>query len=232
MPIAKDGLRFILMFFVAGFVLSLFPYVSCRFLGGVFILLSFFCIYFFRDPDRKPADDPTLVLAPGDGRVLEVTEGPNPYWGGNAKIIRIFLSIFDIHVQRSPIAGQVVRVTYKKGKFLDARNPKACIENEQNSIIIEGPHCKAAVVQIAGFIARRIVCWVFQGKSVAMGERLGLIRFGSQVDIFLPLDVEVCVANGDRVTSGVSVIAICKRALGRSLLKAAPQRSLKDGLHG
>jgi phosphatidylserine decarboxylase len=191
-------------------VLSLLPYRISRLAGALFFLLVLFCLYFFRDPERDPAQDPSFILAPGDGRVLEVAEEKNARLGGNAKVVRIFLSIFDVHVQRSPISGRISEIEYRKGKFYDARHPSACLENERNSILIEGDHLKAVVVQIAGFIARRIVCWVRQGEPVRIGGRLGLIRFGSQVDLFLPENVEICVKKGDRVAGGMTVVAISR----------------------
>jgi phosphatidylserine decarboxylase len=115
--------------------------------------------------------------------------------------------VFDVHVQRSPISGKVVKVEYQNGKFLDARNPRASLENEKNSILIENADFKIVVTQIAGFIARRIVCWVKEGSQLHPGERYGLIRFGSQVDVLLPPSVQVVVKVGDRVVSGETVLA-------------------------
>jgi len=166
-----------------------------------------FCVYFFRDPETDLISDPSFIIAPGQGRILELAEESNIHMGGPSRVVKIFLSIFDIHVQRSPISGKVVRVEYKKGKFLDARNPIASFENEQNSIVIENEYTKVVVKQIAGFIARRIICWVRPGQEVKAGQRIGLIRFGSQVDLFLPKEIELCVERDETVSCGVSVIA-------------------------
>lgn len=210
LPIAKEGLPFILKFLAGCFILALFPYLCCRILSALFLALAVFCVFFFRDPEREPIQDPAFILAPGDGRVLQVSEEFSPHLGGPTKVIKIFLSIFDIHVQRSPIAGTITAIEYRNGKFLDARHPLAASENEQNTIVIENERCKVAVKQIAGFIARRIACWVSSGDSVNLGQRLGLIRFGSQVDLFLPLEAELCVAKGEKVMGGISAVAVLK----------------------
>ncbi|MBI1979654.1 MAG: phosphatidylserine decarboxylase family protein, partial [Elusimicrobia bacterium] len=191
-------------------ILLFIPYSLARFLGALFLILGFFCVFFFRDPEREISSDPSVVLSPGDGKILEVTEEPSPYWNGSAKVVKIFLSIFDVHVQRSPLAGDVLAIDYHKGKFLDARHPKASSENESNSVLIQNGKLQIAVKQIAGLIARRIVCWVRKGESVTAGQRIGLIRFGSQVDLFLPKNVELCVSPGEKVVGGVSILAIIK----------------------
>lgn len=176
----------------------------------MFLVGTIFCIFFFRDPERNPTQDPRFVISPGDGRVMEVTEETHLMTGGKVKVVRIFLSIFNVHVQHSPISGKVAKIEYQKGKFLDARNPRAAHENENNSILIENDSMKVIVKQIAGLIARRIVCHVRLGQDLRAGQKLGLIRFGSQVDVYLPTDLEVCVVPGDRVVSGVSLLAVKK----------------------
>ena len=210
MPVAKEGLPFIWFLVAAGTVLMLFPFRVLQVLSVLSFALAIFAAFFFRDPERTIRQDPFWILAPGDGRILEVTEEASPYLPGKFRVVKIFLSIFDIHVQRSPISGRVKSIEYKKGKFLDARDPLASLENENNTILIENERTAILVKQIAGFIARRIACWVRPGQSVRAGERVGLIRFGSQVDIFVPQDVELCVAKGDSVAGGVSVVAILK----------------------
>lgn len=176
----------------------------------IFFILTAFCAYFFRDPARIVPKDDTLILSPADGRVLEVIETSDPIDSGPVWMIRIFLSVFDPHLQRSPVAGRVRRIEYKKGKFLDARDPKAPFENEQNRIEIEsttGAPMRLVVTQIAGLVARRIVCWVKVGQTVEAGERMGLIRFGSQVDVVLPTSCRVQVKAGDVITAGDTVLA-------------------------
>jgi len=173
--------------------------------SGVLLLGAAFCAYFFRDPARVLASGPGVVLCPADGKVMEVVEGTDN--GKPVKIVRIFLSVFDPHLQRSPIDGTVKKITYVRGKFLDARDPRAAFENEQNHIHIEGQGVSLVVTQIAGLIARRIVCWVKEGQAVKAGDKIGLIRFGSQVDVFLPMSAKVLVKPGDRVTAGDRVLA-------------------------
>ncbi|OGR80759.1 MAG: phosphatidylserine decarboxylase [Elusimicrobia bacterium RIFCSPLOWO2_01_FULL_64_13] len=212
-PIAREGFPFILSFLAGACLLIPIPMTVCRVLGAILLILALFSTYFFRDPAQAVPQDPGAILAPGDGRVLEVAEEWSPELGGRAKVIRIFLSIFDIHVQRSPISGIIGDIRYITGKFLDARDPRASFENEQNLIVIEQSGGRVVVRQIAGFIARRIACWVRSGQPVDAGERIGLIRFGSQVDLAVPEDSVICVSKGERVIGGASVVAWRKRAV-------------------
>lgn len=163
--------------------------------------LALFCVYFFRDFNRNTIIDEFAIYSPGDGRVLEVVDVDQ---GHN---IRIFLSVLDGHVQRSPVKGTVEKVEYKKGKFLDARDPHAHLENEQNLVTLNSAKGKLIVNQIAGLIARRIVCWVKPGDQLDQGERYGLIRFGSQVDVIVPKGTKIFVKPQQRVVGGETVIA-------------------------
>ncbi len=188
----------------------------CGFVGGVALLAAAFCAYFFRDPPRVILTGERLVLSPADGTVMEVIEAqdsssPVPVW-----VIRIFLSVFDPHLQRAPLAGTVRAVRYQKGKFLDARDPQAAFENEQNRMEFQ-PASPAfvspiVVTQIAGLIARRIICDVREGQNLRAGERLGLIRFGSQVDVVMPKNVMVRVKAGDYVRAGIQVLGEAPQA--------------------
>lgn len=205
-PIASDGWRFIipLTLLSAGFIWLRQDW--SLWLSGFLILAALFCAYFFRDFDRATKIDPSAVYSPGDGRILEVarlTEGEQK----GKLLIRIFLSVLDGHVQRSPVDGKVSAVSYRKGIFLDARDPLAHVQNEQNIVTVSTSKGSIDVTQIAGLIARRIVCWVKVGDSLKQGERYGLIRFGSQVDLVLPVDVEPVVKVGDRVWGGSTVVA-------------------------
>jgi phosphatidylserine decarboxylase len=161
--------------------------------------------YFFRDPERiAPADD-SIVLSPADGRVtrVEKAEAGNPQ---SPTVISIFLSPFDVHINRSPIAGEVVNVTYTKGRFLIATNEEASVVNEQNSLTIRGEEMTVVCKQIAGVLARRIVCWKNVGDRVGIGERFGLIKFSSRTDLIVPPEVDVLLKVGERVRGGLSVV--------------------------
>ncbi len=175
--------------------------------GGVLILLGLFCAFFFRDPERAVPQDPGLVVSPADGKVVQVLPAPagNPL-GAEATQVSIFLSIFNVHVNRAPIAGTIAEVAYNKGEFLPAFDDKASLRNEQNCAVIEGDGGRVAFKQIAGLIARRIVFRKKVGDTLRRGERVGLIKFGSRVDIFVPKGTEIRVKVGDRVRGGASVI--------------------------
>lgn len=206
LPIASDGWRFILPLSITGLILTAIGRSWSYGLGGLCLLAALFCIFFFRDFDRNTVLDDALIYSPGDGRILEagvLDEGPYKEW----KIIRIFLSVFDVHVQRSPVNGRVSQIEYQKGLFLDARDPQAHIQNEQMTLTLESDRGVVVVKQIAGLIARRIVWWTQQGSHLRQGERYGLIRFGSQVDVLLPSSAVISVRVGDRVVSGETVVA-------------------------
>lgn len=167
------------------------------------LLLAAFVLYFFRDPERTPPGG-ELVVSPADGRVVEMREAELD--GQRLWKVSIFLSIFDVHVNRSPIAGVIRSIQYTPGKFFVASRPKASIQNEQNTVTVEGRQFTVIFKQIAGLIARRIVFNKKVGDRVECGERVGLIKFGSRVDVFFPLDLLPKVAVGDRVQGGASVL--------------------------
>lgn len=181
-------------------------------------VLFLFCAWFFRDPERKSPSGDGLVLAPADGRVADITELDEPeFIRGRAVRVGIFLSIFDVHVNRSPVAGKVGLLKYKKGRFLAAFNPKASSENESNFLGLEaedgtGRPFKVAVKQIAGIIARRIVCACRESQMLARGERFGMIKFGSRTELYIPKDMpfELTVKVGDKVRAGLTVVARLK----------------------
>ena len=162
-------------------------------------------LLFFRDPERTVPTEPDLVVAPADGRVVEVQTVPS---GDAGPVVRvsIFLSLFNVHINRSPVAGRVTDVRYHSGSFLPAFRDKASLQNEQNRIELESDSVRLAVVQIAGWVARRIVCRARAGDWLDRGQRLGLIKFGSRVDLYLPETIELHVRVGDRVRGGSSVI--------------------------
>ena len=184
------------------------------------VLLAAFFLWFFRDPQRAIPAGPGLVVSPGDGLVTETIRLETPQ--GPRQRISIFLSVFDVHVNRSPIGGTISEIRYQKGKYLNAMNPASADQNEQNIVTVrgEGPNAPEIVFkQIAGLLARRIVFVPKVGDTIARGERVGLIKFGSRVDVVLPADAELRVKVGERVKGGASVLAELPSALlsgGRS----------------
>ena len=168
------------------------------------LLLATFVLYFFRDPERTVPDE-DVVVSPADGRVVDLRQVELD--GRKMWRISIFLSLFNVHVNRSPIAGVIRDVCYTPGRFFVASRPEASAENEQNTVTVEGEHFTVTFKQIAGILARRIVFWKKPGDQVLCGERVGLIKFGSRVDLFLPIEIPPSVAVGDRVKGGVSILA-------------------------
>jgi phosphatidylserine decarboxylase len=169
------------------------------------LCLAAFVFYFFRDPERVIPGEPGAVVSPADGRVVVVTD--EDYAGRPGKRISVFLAIWNVHVNRSPAAGTILRMDYRPGKFLAAMMARASTENEQNVISLSTASGEMVFKQIAGLIARRVVCWKKAGDIVQRGERIGLVRFGSRVDLWVPRDAEILVALGDNVKGGSSVLA-------------------------
>lgn len=169
------------------------------------LLIAFFMAYFFRDPRRAPPAEEDVVVSPADGRVTRIGR-LDPLREDSPRIVSIFLSVFDVHVNRAPVAGEIVDVSYTKGRFVIATREEASLVNEQNSLTIRGPRVTVVCKQIAGVLARRIVCWKRVGDRVALGERFGLIKFSSRTDLILPPEVEVTVGVGERVRGGISVV--------------------------
>ena len=174
----------------------------------LFVLAAFF-LYFFRDPDRVSPQDPTLVLSPADGRVLVAgAADPTATPPGEWKQISIFLSPMDVHVNRSPVSGRVTKVDFRKGKFLPAYHPDAASINERSEVWVDHGGLPVVFRQIVGILARRVVCRVQPGAELRAGQRVGIMKFGSRMDVFLPPSAELRVAVGDSVIGGVSVIAV------------------------
>jgi len=206
-PIRREGYPFIA---ILAFVALFFGW----FWQPVFwigLILTLWCTYFFRDPARVTPIDTELVISPADGRVAAVSLGVAPKELGMGEQTRrrvsIFMSVFDCHVNRSPVAGKITRIVYTPGKFLNAELDKASEGNERNGFVIETAHGPVGVVQIAGLVARRIVCFGHEGDHLAQGERIGLIRFGSRLDVYLPVAASVVVAEGQTAIAGETVIA-------------------------
>ena len=206
-PIHPEGRNFIILFAVVTFVL----YYLWAPLGWIGVLATLWCAYFFRDPPRVTPVQDGLVVAPADGYVCSIGAfAPPPELGlGPAPMQRvsIFMSVFDCHVNRSPVTGRISRIAYKPGIFVNADLDKASEDNERNGLLIEAPQGVFVVVQIAGLIARRILSFVHEGQSLGVGERFGLIRFGSRTDLYLPAGVKPLVAAGQTMIGGETVIA-------------------------
>ncbi|NIO17770.1 MAG: phosphatidylserine decarboxylase family protein [Deltaproteobacteria bacterium] len=203
---AKEGIPFILAFVIAAVVVRLLIPGS-KSIPVLLIFLAAFTAYFFRDPERTVPDRPNVVISPADGKVVYVGEGEKGhYFEGPAKKVSIFMSILDVHVNRSPVSGVVREIIYNRGKFFNANSDKASLSNEQNWVIMEKSSQKIAFVQIAGLVARRIVCKIAKGQSLDMGQKVGLIMFGSRIDLYLPQSAEVTVTPGMKVRAGESVI--------------------------
>ena len=206
LPVAREGLVFI----ASGIVLTgLFWLLSLSAAAVFFGLLTLFTVYFFRDPPRNPQGEEKSVLSPADGRVVDAapSEYPSAPKGEKAFKVSVFMSVFDVHVNRIPAAGEIEAVNYHPGKFLVASLDKASDQNERNEVTLRTKDGRRVVfVQVAGLIARRIACWVRSGDKVQAGQRFGMIRFGSRLDIYLPADSVIAAAPGQKVRAGESEI--------------------------
>ncbi|HEV2860169.1 MAG TPA: phosphatidylserine decarboxylase family protein [Pyrinomonadaceae bacterium] len=198
----REGILWVLVPLAAAVAAGLF---GLWWLAIPLALLAAFMAYFFRDPRREVPGDAGVVVSPADGRVTRV-EKLAPGEAGSPTLVSIFLSPFDVHINRSPIAGTILDVTYTKGRFTSATRDSASLVNEQNTLTIKGERMTIVCKQIAGVLARRIVCWKRAGESLEIGERFGLIKFGSRTDLVLPPEVELEVAVGHRVRGGATVI--------------------------
>ena len=198
MRIVKESIPYIVvpLLLAAGAAVFGFWWVA-----GFLLLVMLFMAFFFRDPKRVPPTDPDVVVSPADGKVTRITSAAD-----SSTVVSIFLSPFDVHINRSPIPGKIVDVLYSPGKFLMATNEKASLVNEQNALTIQGEKITVVCKQIAGILARRIVCWKVEGDSLGLGERFGMIKFSSRTDVLLPASVRVTVKEGDRVRGGTTVI--------------------------
>lgn len=199
---AREGLPYIIIPLLLAIVIIVAGYWPVALL---LIALAAFMAYFFRDPERVAPAETNVIVSPADGRVTRV-RALAPDDARSPKVVSIFLSPLDVHVNRAPIAGRILDVTYTKGKFLMATRDDSSLVNEQNTLTIEGPHVTVVCKQIAGVLARRIICWKRAGDQVALGERFGLIKFSSRTDLILPPEVEVLVEVGMRVRGGATII--------------------------
>lgn len=202
--IAREGHPFIAIALTVAFILY--------FIGttvGVIIMLALtaFIVYFFRNPNRTTPKEPGLVIAPADGRIIDVNEGVQaPYTGKKSTKISTFMSVFNVHINRFPVSSRVQRSVYHQGKFFVASLDKASDHNERNGLVLaDNDGREYVMVQIAGLVARRIVCYLKEGERLERGERFGLIRFGSRVDLYLPPEIKIAVKVGDKVKAGETV---------------------------
>ena len=206
-PIHKEGYRFIAVFAVVTILLGF----IAQPLFWIGVILTIWCTLFFRDPERVVPVSADLIISPADGVISSIGPFVPPEeleLGDEPRMrITVFMNVFDCHVNRSPVRGKVIRSIHKPGKFLSADLDKASDENERHSIVVDGPNGPVGFVQIAGLVARRILCWTNEGDSLGQGERFGLIRFGSRVDVFLPEGASPRVSLGQTAVAGETILA-------------------------
>jgi phosphatidylserine decarboxylase len=213
---AKQGLRYILPVFIFSLVL----FLLFVFLGNtaslfgaiIFFIFGMFFLFFFRDPEREVPEGENLILAPADGKVILIKPFDNlEFMNRGGTLVSVFMSLFDVHVNRVPISGIVKYFKYNPGKFLPAFRDKASSENEQTELGLENDHGKVVLKQIAGIIARRIVCNLKQGDLVKAGDRFGMIKFGSRLDLFLPENVQLKIQLNNKVRAGETIIGVFQK---------------------
>ena len=218
-PIHPEGHKFIIAFFAVSLILG-FLWMPLFWIGMV---LTAWCAYFFRDPERAVPQEDDYAISPADGTVslVSMTVPPAELALSAEPMLKIsiFMNVFNCHVNRAPMRGTIDHVVYREGQFLNADLDKASEDNERNGLVIDGPHGRIGVVQIAGLVARRILCFVSEGQGLRTGERFGLIRFGSRLDVYLPEGVEPQVALGQTMIAGETVIAVLGTTLPRRLAR-------------
>lgn len=203
--LAREGWPFVAL----SVVLALVAVSINSWLGLMLALVALFVIQFFRDPTRQAPAGESLVLSPADGRIVAVEEVDDPYAGRRALKISVFMNVFNVHSNQMPISGRITKTEYFKGKFVNADLDKASVENERNAIVIERADGQVVTsVQVAGLVARRILCYVKEGQQLKAADRYGFIRFGSRVDVYLPLTAKPLVTIGDKVSHTTTVLAV------------------------
>ena len=195
--IVRDGIPFVL---IPVAIAAIFVWLNLWPVGVLFAILALFMLYFFRDPQRETPTGKGLIVSAADGRVtrIDITD--------DTKLVSVFLSPLDVHINRSPITGRINKITYIEGKKIPATSDNASLVNERNSLVIEGEDITVTCTQIAGILARRIVCWPKAGDNLTRGQKFGLIKFGSRTDILMPANVDIAVKIGDRVKGGETII--------------------------
>lgn len=204
--INKEGYAMIAIFFL----ITILFFACSEPLGWICLILTLWCIFFFRDPTRIIPDGENLIISPADGIVQSITRSQMPIELGcddDMHRVSIFLNVFDVHVNRIPIGGEIKKMHYRHGKFINASLDKASIDNERQSVLINRKNEHVGLVQIAGLVARRIVCNLVEKQTVQAGDRFGIIKFGSRVDLYLPLDIAIKVKVGQRMIGGETIIA-------------------------
>jgi phosphatidylserine decarboxylase len=203
-PIATEGYPFIAGAAFVTIVAALLSWVPLAVTG---FLVTVFTVFFFRNPARVIPDDPGSVISPADGVIIYLGDAHEEHLGEGMRKISIFMSVFNVHINRTPVTGRVIDTFYKKGKFLDVRDDRATFENEQRGLILEAEGgARLVVVQVAGLIARRIVCYLEKGDNTIKGTRYGLIRFGSRLDVYLPKAATLKVSLGDKSVAGETIL--------------------------
>lgn len=203
--LSLEGLPFV--FFTTVATLT-FAVLDCWFMATLLLVALFLVLNFFRDPERVVPQEQGVAVSPADGKVIKVESMRDPMTGEDRTTVCVFMNVFNVHVNRMPVAGRIVRISYFGGKFLNASFDKASTDNERNAVLVEDAEGKSwTMVQIAGLIARRIICWSEEGDSLKRGQRFGLIKFGSRVDLYLPDGYEPSVRIGDKVFAGQSILA-------------------------
>ncbi len=203
--LSLEGLPFI--FFTTVATLT-FAVLDCWFMATLLLVALFFVLNFFRDPERVVPQEQGVAVSPADGKVIKVETMRDPMTGEDRTAVCVFMNVFNVHVNRMPVSGRIARISYFGGKFLNASFDKASTDNERNAVLVEDADGQSwTVVQIAGLIARRIICWSEEEDSLKRGQRFGLIKFGSRVDLYLPEGYEPSVRIGDKVFAGQSILA-------------------------
>lgn len=203
--VALEGLPYIL---IAAFTTLVFAVLDCWFLALVGLGLTLFIGHFFRDPERVGPEDAEAVASPADGKVIKVSREADPVSGETRQVVAIFMNVFNVHVNRMPVSGKVELIRYIPGKFVNASFDKASTDNERNILVVTGKgNQRFTVVQIAGLIARRIVCWAEPADKLKRGERFGMIKFGSRVDLYMPDGYVPTVSVGQKVVAGETALA-------------------------
>ena len=203
--LSLEGMPFIFLTTVATLTFAI---LDCWFMATLLLVVLFLVLNFFRDPERVVPQEPGVAVSPADGKVIKVETMRDPLTGEDRTAVCVFMNVFNVHVNRMPVAGRIARISYFGGKFINASFDKASTDNERNVIVVTDPEgARFSVVQIAGLIARRIVCPAKAGDRLSRGERYGMIKFGSRLDVYLPHGYHPAVAMGQKTMAGVTVLA-------------------------